>query len=196
MSCRACGDLCGEDSQRRESLPRSISAAGRFPGCSQALFEDGDKGHDRIARTASANRVYPLNVLAGVHPESQSPLFVFRGEGRDARRAHAVDHLLVSSEPMGDEELGMIEGSLPGKHSSIGKRAQKGDQVGELFVREVEGLDVVSQFRTDEIPAAVVERHHLLQGRHPAVVHVGAGELDVAQGRHLEGAIDRDPQPP
>ena len=49
------------------------------------------------------------------------------------------------------------------------------------------------QFRAHDVSAAVVEFDHLLQGRHPTVVHVRTGKLDVAQARHLEGAIDRKP---
>ncbi|MCY1187258.1 hypothetical protein D3C81_2070280 [compost metagenome] len=41
------------------------------------------------------------------------------------------------------------------------------------------------------VAAAVVELHDLLEGGAAAIVEVGACQGDVAQGRGLEGAIDR-----
>ncbi|TMA38419.1 MAG: hypothetical protein E6J79_06845, partial [Deltaproteobacteria bacterium] len=97
-----------------------------------------------------------------------------------------------------DEELRVIEGRALEAHPVVGEGLQEGNEVrlasrrsdeaahaGDLGV-EVGGVGLV------EVAAPGVELHYLVESEHAAVVHVGAGQLDVAQRRRLERAVDRE----
>ena len=56
-----------------------------------------------------------------------------------------------------------------------------------LFWRETQRSKFGLQMRVG-VAAAVVELDHFFQGGQAAVVHVGRGAGDLAQGRRIEGA--------
>src|SRR5207253_11369532 len=104
-------------------------------------------------------------------------------------RAVTEDALLVPNRAAGNEQLRMVKGSLFVTHALVGQGLEERHQRNLFIGRQVQWSDVqvqVVHVEVGEVPAAVVELHHLLQRQHTAVVEVGSGQLDVAESGGLE----------
>src|SRR5436309_761643 len=95
-----------------------------------------------------------------------------------------------------DTGLWVIEGCALEAHPVVGQRLQEGDDVRPAIRLADEAADAVDggvgvcSVGLVEIAAPRVELHHLVESEHGAVVHVGSAQLDVAEGRRLERAVD------
>jgi len=88
----------------------------------------------------------------------------------------------------------MVEGCLLKAHALVGEREHECHNRIEVIFGEPKRVHVrreIRDVRLVEVAAAVVELHHMAERRLATVVHVGASELNVAQRRRLERAVDR-----
>ena len=85
-------------------------------------------------------------------------------------------------------------------HPGIRERPEEGGHGLDPFPIAVElrkhfdvgiPLEAIGPVPIGEITAAGIKLHHLLERQLAAVVEVRAGEIDVAQGRHLERSLHR-----
>ena len=93
--------------------------------------------------------------------------------------------------------MGLIFGYLPilSRRSGVlghvaGQRLEKLDQIRAVLGRKVERLDLLIQIWIG-VAASGVKIDHVLERLQAAVMHVGRGERDIAQGRRLELALGR-----
>lgn len=115
-----------------------------------------------------------------------------------ARPVPSSTTAVSSPAPVGHEELGMVEWRALESHALVGQGTQARLERRQLLVGVVEDVErrdleraVGGELRAD-VAAARVEQQHVLQRQEAAGVEVGCRELEVAQPRHLDGAVDRD----
>src|SRR5438067_1083531 len=160
-----------------------------------------------VGPVALLARLVHLLVAAHGAGEVRRPVDADTGAG-GARRGHfhqrvgglarpvVDDGRGVAGVAVRDEELREVEGRALEAYPVGGQRLQEGDDVRPAIRLPDEAADAVDggvgvgSVCLVEIAAPGVELHHLVEGEHAAVVHVGGGQLDVAERRCLERAVD------
>ncbi len=118
----------------------------------------------------------PLHHRSGARHRRDLPDAALDGRSGVLRRLH---HDAVSSHSWTSEAV-------------VGERVQEGFEIGLLLFAERElcvQRGVAALVAGDDLVRLIVVVDHFAQRAEHAVVHVGRGDCDVAQGRHLELAV-------